>query len=371
MKKDIQVKNKCIECGCEFKSNSIRSKFCSINCKTEYRRINRLLKGFKDYDYIICKWDGKPVGKYMSEHIDKFYPSKTIKEYQLEFPDALIIAPAYLEKISKNSGKHMKTDKYKKMFSEKFKGVNNPNHSSNTTKLQRQLVSKYSKEYWKANFPELTENEIELKVSNFAHNSQKNRLTETQLEYWVKRCDGNLEEAKEKLKERQTTFSKEKLIKKYGEVEGLKKWSDRQKRWKDKVFNDKQWLGGGVSKVSNDLFEKIIKLNKLKQGDFLYGIKNEKFISNKDLHYKYDFTYLPTKKIIEFHGDYWHCNPILYESNYYHKIKNMSAKEIWDYDEEKNELAKKHGYSILVIWEYDYRKNPEQTIKKCVEFLND
>lgn len=121
MKKEI--KNKCIECSLEFISESSRSKFCSIKCRTEYRRVQRLLKGKENEDYIICKWDGKPVGKYMSEYIKKFHRTKTIEDYQNEFPEALIIAPVYLEKISINSGKHMKADKYRKIFSEKFKGI--------------------------------------------------------------------------------------------------------------------------------------------------------------------------------------------------------------------------------------------------------
>ncbi len=195
-----------------------------------------------------------------------------------------------------------------------------------------------------------------------------NSRLETQLKYWLAKGYSE-KEAKEKLKERQTTFSKEKLIKKYGEQEGFKKWSERQEKWKAKVFNDKQWLGGGVSKISNELFEKIIKSANLDVKDCLYGVKNEKYISNKDLHYKFDFTYLPTKKIIEFHGDYWHCNPDLYEANYYHKIKKMQAKEIWDYDKEKIELAKSYGYSVLVVWEADYYKNPEETANKCKHFI--
>lgn len=363
-------KNNCIQCGLESDSNSNNGKFCSLNCRTEYRRIQRLLKGKKNYDYIICKWDNKPVGRYMSEHIKKFHSTKTIDDYQLEFPDSLIIAPVYLEKISRNSGKHMKEVKYRQMFSEMFKGNKNPNHKDNTTEEQRQFCSKYSRKYWSKNFPEMTENKITTEVSKFAKESQKNRLTETQLEYWL--AKGYSEsEAKEKLKDRQQTFTKEKLIKKYGEVKGLKKWSERQEKWKSKVFNDKQWLGGGISKVSNELFDKVIESANLNIKDCLYGIKNEKFISNKDLHYKYDFTYLPTKKIIEFHGDYWHCNPKLYKANYQHKIKNMIAQQIWDYDKEKIDLAKQNGYDVLVIWENNYRKNPDEQLKKCTQFLND
>ncbi|MFW6130054.1 MAG: hypothetical protein ACOC56_02645, partial [Atribacterota bacterium] len=180
-------------------------------------------------------------------------------------------------------------------------------------------------------------NEVSRKVSKknkkWAKEASKNKdywnsRTETQLNYWLAKGYSE-EDARQKLKERQQTFTKEKLISKYGEKDGLKKWKDRQEKWKKNVFNDKQWLGGGCSKVSNDLFEKVIKELNLHENDCLYGIKNEKYISNSNNHFKYDFTYLLTKKIIEFHGDYWHCNPALYEVNYQHKIKNMAAKEIW------------------------------------------
>jgi hypothetical protein len=40
-----------------------------------------------------------------------------------------------------------------------------------------------------------------------------------------------------KLKERQATFSLKKCISKYGEIEGLKIFEDRQKKWQ-KTLND-------------------------------------------------------------------------------------------------------------------------------------
>lgn len=61
--------------------------------------------------------------------------------------------------------------------------------------------------------------------------------------------------------------------------------------------------------------------------------------------------------LIEYNGDYWHCNPKKYEANYYNKKKNKTAKEIWEYDKNKLYLAKKYGYNCIVIWETDYKKN--------------
>jgi hypothetical protein len=63
--------------------------------------------------------------------------------------------------------------------------------------------------------------------------------------------------------------------------------------------------------------------------------------------------------LIEYNGDYWHCNPKKYEETYWHKKKNKFAKEIWEYDKKKIYLAKKNNYICEIIWEYDYKKNPE------------
>lgn len=85
--------------------------------------------------------------------------------------------------------------------------------------------------------------------------------------------------------------------------------------------------------------------------------------------YSYDFTY--GKKIIEFNGDYWHCNPLVYEAEYFNKNKELTAKEIWQYDLTKNRLAESHGYEVLVVWESEWHKTPDHAIKKCIDFIND
>jgi hypothetical protein len=56
-------------------------------------------------------------------------------------------------------------------------------------------------------------------------------LDTTKIEYWLSKTNGNLEEAKKLFSERQSTFSKEKCIKKYGEGEGVRIWEERQEKW--------------------------------------------------------------------------------------------------------------------------------------------
>jgi hypothetical protein len=71
----------------------------------------------------------------------------------------------------------------------------------------------------------------------------------------------------------------------------------------------------------------------------------------------FDF-YIPNKNIlIEFNGDYWHCNPKLYKSDYINKKKGVTAKELWDYDKQKTILGESKGFIVITIWEYDYKEN--------------
>jgi very-short-patch-repair endonuclease len=69
--------------------------------------------------------------------------------------------------------------------------------------------------------------------------------------------------------------------------------------------------------------------------------------------------FIPSKNlIVEYNGDYWHCNPIKYDGDYFHKIKNKTAKEIWEYDKNRIDLLTQKGYNLEVIWEYDFNKDP-------------
>lgn len=74
-------------------------------------------------------------------------------------------------------------------------------------------------------------------------------------------------------------------------------------------------------------------------------------------------------KIVEYNGDYWHCNPNLYEKEYYNISIQMTANEKWKFDDYKINTAIKNGFDVLVIWESDYKKDPISIISKCKEFL--
>jgi G:T-mismatch repair DNA endonuclease (very short patch repair protein) len=254
----------------------------------------------------------------------------------------------------------MKEEKYRKMFSEMFKGEKNPVYKMPEQK--RKELSPFSKDFYKKR------NLSETDYADFLKYALKDREFDTTLKYYLKRGYSE-EKAKQKLKERQTTFSLKKCIEKYGDAEGLKKWKDRQEKWKKKVFNDKTYIGGGRSMLAENIIQEIL-LNSPSTKEYLYG-KNEKFIRGKGDFgaRKYDLTHINNKKIIEINGIFWHCKPGLYDENFYNTPRRMYAKDIWKYDEEKNKLANSYGYSVLTIWEDEYLKNPSNAVKKCMDFI--
>jgi G:T-mismatch repair DNA endonuclease (very short patch repair protein) len=62
--------------------------------------------------------------------------------------------------------------------------------------------------------------------------------------------------------------------------------------------------------------------------------------------------------IIEYNGDYWHCNPKKYSPDYFHQVKKKTAKELWEYDNNKIDLIKRKGYNLVIVWETDLKEDP-------------
>jgi hypothetical protein len=203
----------------------------------------------------------------------------------------------------------------------------------------------------------------------------KDRTT-TQIGYWVK--NGYTEiEAKEMQKERQRTFTLEKCIDKYGSDLGPEVWKERHIKWSKKI--EEKYKNGEFTKICKTIYSSVelelIKsiVDQLEPSTTYYCALNGqkqyfRFFPEVQKCFAYDFVI--DKKIIEFNGDYWHCNPSTYESTYFHKMIQKTAKEIWDAHTEKICLIEKCGYQVLVVWENDYRNNPEKVISDCVNFIN-
>jgi len=114
----------------------------------------------------------------------------------------------------------------------------------------------------------------------------------------------------------------------------------------------------GSSKAQVELFNAIkLVLNDCEMND-------RKILEGKEL----DIVRSSIKRAIEFNGDYWHCNPKIYKSEFENR-KGYSAEKIWAKDSNKIKLANELGYEILTIWESDWNSNKYNVIEQCIEFL--
>ena len=266
----------------------------------------------------------------------------------------------------------MKDEKYRTLMSKKFKGENNPNHKSKTSEEYRKTLSPFSKSF--KGYSNIEDKEKA--VSSFAKQAFANRLTETNFEYWKNKYE-DIETAVEKYKERQRTFTIDKCIKKYGEEKGIKVWQKRNREWGEKI-NDMYKNGDFVkfsknnySNLELEFIQKIVDNLKCKNKYYsaLDGKQFFRYFPSQKITHSYDFVI--DNKIIEFHGDYWHCNPNTYEPAYIHKVIGTTAKDIWESDKNKKSLIEQEGFLVMVIWESEYKSNPIKTIEKCINFIYD
>jgi len=242
----------------------------------------------------------------------------------------------------------------------------------------------------------------------------------TRVEYWLSQGFSE-EEAKIKLIERQTTFSKKKLIEKLGEEEGIKRWKERQIKWQrtlgdkpqeeidemnrkkaitltsmqekygedlgEEKYNNwrKQVKEAGIinfpkskynfSKESTDFFKKIteyiIPAFNLSSQKILFGDDDNKeliIFGESNSFFFYDYCISELMIIIEYHGIMYHPNKAKlndFEWKTWKQLRtNESADSVYARDQLKKELAIKNGYTFLEVFSDD----PEK-LYKVIEFI--
>lgn len=305
---------------------------------------------------VTCRICGEQCKRIYGKHLKFKHNNMTTDEYKKIYPGAPIMALSDKEKTSTNSGKHMKDEKYKKMFSDMLKGEKNPNHKSNTTELERKSRSPFSKDFVKYDGIE----NIEEHISNFAKSAIKDRISDTTIQYYINK-GYSIDESEELLKERQTTFSLEKCIEKYGDENGYKRWIDRQEKW----LNNYQRVN--YSRISQEMFIAIYK--ELLNVGFFDKIYFARLDKNNNIHenknnYEYrlklnksyilpDFFIPSLNLILEFDGTYYH-----------RETTENKEREI-----RRDENIIESRYKVLHISEKEYNKNKELTILKVVNFI--
>lgn len=306
---------------------------------------------------ITCRLCGEQCKRIYGIHMKNKHKGITTDDYKRMFPGAPITSPLDKMSTSKNSGKHMKDEKYKKMFSKMFSGENNPNHKTKTTEIERKKRSPFSKEFVKY---EDIEN-VEEHISKFAKEAIKDRIGSTTVEYFINK-GYNEEKAQKMLSERQRTFSLEKCIEKFGIEKGKEVWQKRQEKWL------KNYKSVNYSQISQDLF--INLYNKLNENNFNEDVyfarlnPETKEIHNENKNYEYrlkledsyilpDFFIPSLKLIIEFDGTYYHRN----------------TPENKTRERQRNKKIRNSGYQVIHIKEIDYVKNKEKTVNSLIKTI--
>lgn len=176
------------------------------------------------------------------------------------------------------------------------------------------------------------------------------------------------------------TRSKSACIKKYGLVEGTRKYKELQKRasyansemyyiekygkkngpikWKElnhrRTKNSNSRRAGGTSRKSQKCLWKIYsKLPENLKNDCWFSELNEEYIFYVFSHPKINSIIVDFKcgnKLIEFNGTYWHKN----------KFKIDNDKKIY---------LESLGYEIYVIEEINWDENQEQVVESAIKFI--
>jgi very-short-patch-repair endonuclease len=116
-----------------------------------------------------------------------------------------------------------------------------------------------------------------------------------------------------------------------------------------------------VSKPQRELYDSLCET---------YACKLEVLLPFHTIRYFADILIPELNVIVEFMGNYWHCNPNMYEETYLHKKKGLLAKDIWEADRIRKEILEAFGYVIIPVWESDYTKDRNQVITLLKEKID-
>ena len=110
------------------------------------------------------------------------------------------------------------------------------------------------------------------------------------------------------------------------------------------------------TRIETAVADMLINLGCLFARNVRIGIKNVDLLVNDRL-------------VIECYGDYWHCNPQIYDPDYYQANLRMTAAEKWFKDETRNKWLTDQGMIVMVLWEHDIKFNAEAVLCRVADFV--
>ena len=116
------------------------------------------------------------------------------------------------------------------------------------------------------------------------------------------------------------------------------------------------------SKAEINFIKKITSEIKFKNPQSILSNSCKK-ITTKGFSYTVDFYDENYNIIIEFYGDFWHCNPKIYGPKFINPVTKKTAKEQWKNDLiRKQKILESTGSIFIEVWESDWNKNSELII---------
>jgi hypothetical protein len=270
--------------------------------------------------------------------------------------------------------------------------IENPNTGKKYTESEAEYKiksqRKFNIEYWIEKGQTLDEAKNEVKkfqtknsrkmVQNLEKNPKKyTSRTWSQYRYWMEKHGLPEEDAKKKVSDLQGMINVSKLMEKYGDFEGRKRYDTICKnlskshriegyieRYGEEVgreeYNKNLVLKASTASTSKESIKFFISIykkirNYVGKEDIFWGISGSKeyflWDSENAKIFFYDFTILSKKIIIEYHGKRWHPNPS-WDNEKWKKweLFGMNANEKRAFDLYKNSVAEKMGFTVIEVF---------------------
>jgi hypothetical protein len=278
----------------------------------------------------------------------------------------------------------------------------NPRTGHNYTKEEAQYKiksqRKFNIEYWIERGLSKEDSISMIKKIQKENSSKRKKykgVTWNQYEYWMSKENISEKEAKEKVSNLQKTYDLERIISKYGIIEGNKRYTEMcrnlsysqsldgfierygeelgKKKYGDAII--KRCSNSGVSRESLIFFKKIYKdiRKKINRNEIYWGIKGSReyflYDSESKKIFFYDFTIPSIGIILEYHGKRYHPNP-KWNTEKWEKwnFLGISADEKRILDVYKNNLGEKNGFEVIEIFSDNINENTQvDIINKILE----
>jgi hypothetical protein len=116
----------------------------------------------------------------------------------------------------------------------------------------------------------------------------------------------------------------------------------------------------GYSKTQIEWLNFISK----RDGITIIHAENEGEFAIPNTRFKADGYCIETNTVYEFHGDYWHGNPNVFDSNEFNKTTKCTFGELYQKTLDKEQQIKDMGFNLVTMWENDWDE-----LNNCVIML--